>query len=245
MAEFVLSQLREGYTEIVLNRPERRNALIQPLGAELRDAIHAASAPDAPAVILLRGEGGAFCSGLDLKAMNADPAPPWRAQQGETMRALHVGLFECPKVIVGALEKYAINAGAALALACDLLVAGDESYLQVGEVQQGIAAPNNLAWLRARFSEATAANIVYSGRKLYGPELVAMGVALRSVPEGTVLDAARELCAELAGYPAAGILNSKAIMRALGPVKDAGEWFATAATSGPHRGSGGPLPPVR
>ena len=75
MAEFVRSDLHDGYTEIALNRPERRNALIEPLGAELRDAIRAAGAPDAPAVILLRGEGGAFCSGLDLKALNADPPP--------------------------------------------------------------------------------------------------------------------------------------------------------------------------
>jgi enoyl-CoA hydratase/carnithine racemase len=245
MAEFVLSDARPGYTEIALNRPERRNALIQPLGAELRDAVVAASAAEAPAVILLRGEGGAFCSGLDLKAMNAEPPPAWRSEQGATMRELHVALFECPKVLVCALEKYAINAGAALALACDLVVVGEEAYLQVGEVQQGIAAPNNVAWLSARFSEATAANIVYSGRRIRGPELVSMGVALRSVADGDVLSSARELAAELASYPPAGILNSKAIMRALGPVKDAREWFATAATAGPHRVSGGPLPPVR
>ncbi|MCA9843644.1 MAG: enoyl-CoA hydratase/isomerase family protein [Dehalococcoidia bacterium] len=245
MTELVRSSIHDGYTEIVLNRPERRNALIQPLGAELRDAVLAASGDDSPAVVLLRGEGGAFCSGLDLKAMNADPPPAWRAEQGATMRELHVALYECPKVIVCALEKYAINAGAALALGCDLIVVGEQSYLQVGEVQQGIAAPNNVAWLSARFSEATAASIVYSGRRIPGPELVLMGVALRSVPEAEVLQSARELCAELAGYPPAGILNSKAIMRALGPVKDAKEWFATAATAGPHRGSGGPLPPVR
>jgi enoyl-CoA hydratase/carnithine racemase len=115
----------------------------------------------------------------------------------------------------------------------------------VGEVQQGIAAPNNIAWLRARFSESVAASIAYSGRRIPGPELVAMGVALRAVPDGEVLSSARELCVELASYPAAGILNSKAAMRAFSPVTDANEWFSRAAMSMPHRGSGGPLPPVR
>ena len=62
------------------------------------------------------------------------------------MRA-HSALFNCTKPIVGALERYAINGGAALAIARDYLVAGEQAFLQVGEVQIGMAAPYNMAWL--------------------------------------------------------------------------------------------------
>jgi enoyl-CoA hydratase/carnithine racemase len=242
---YIETEQHDGYTEVILNRPERRNAIIQPLAAELRDTLRRLATDTSRAVILLRGAGGSFSSGLDLREMNADPAPAWRAEHPSTWRDTQVALFECPQTVVCALERYAINAGAALALGCDLMVAGDESYLQVAEVQQGVAAPMNLAWLRARFSEHLAARIALSGRRLLGPELVTLGIALQSVPEAQVLDTARTLCAELAGYPPAGLLNSKSALRALSHVTDPHAWFSLPARHMPHTRAAGPLPRVR
>ncbi|HCG69775.1 MAG TPA: enoyl-CoA hydratase/isomerase family protein, partial [Gammaproteobacteria bacterium] len=51
----------------------------------------------------------------------------------------HRALFECATPIIGAMERYAINGGAALAIACDYLIVGEEAFLQVGEVQIGMA----------------------------------------------------------------------------------------------------------
>ena len=103
----------EGWAEIVLNRPARRNAINGPLGERLADAFRTVAADDGVQAVLLRGAEGAFCSGLDLKGFNADPAPEWLPRFNAIWRAAHKAIFECPKPIVAALERYAINGGAA------------------------------------------------------------------------------------------------------------------------------------
>jgi len=236
----VLVERRGAVAEIVLNRPERKNAVTGPLAVALRDAVLDVSADSSISVVLLRGAGGAFCSGLDLKEFNADPRPHWAVGFQESWVGAHAALFDCPKTIVGALERYAINGGGALALACDLLVAGRESYLQVGEVQQGIGAPMNLAWLAARHSEAVAARLALTGERVAGDDLLRMGVAYAAVEDGDVLTAARELCDRLAAFPASGPAAIKKTLRTLSPGMTGAEWFPkAAAANGRRSGSGG------
>ena len=122
----------EGWGEVVMNRPDVKNAINGPLGEGLAAALNRANEDPEINVVVLRGAGGAFCSGLDLKAFNAEPEPEWLARFNQIWRGAHRALFECQKPIIGALERYAINGGAALALAADLLVAGESAYVQVG-----------------------------------------------------------------------------------------------------------------
>ena len=203
----------EGWAELILNRPERKNAVTGPLGIELARQVNVLAADDDVRVILLRGAEGAFCSGLDLKEFNADPPPDWLSDFAKIWRSVHRALFNCSKPIVGALERYAINGGAALALACDLLVVGEEAFLQVGEVQQGMAAPYNVAWLNLRHSEAVAAQIALVGRRLHGRELVGLGAAYSCVPDEEVVGHATALAEQLAGYPSGALARIKAGLR--------------------------------
>ena len=114
--------------------------------------------------------------------------------------------------MIGALERYAINGGAALALACDLLVAGDEAFLQVGEVQIGMAAPYNMAWLSLRHSEQVMAQVALVGDRLVGESLVALGLAVSASSDP--LAGARDLARRLADYPDGGLVRIKAGLRA-------------------------------
>ena len=225
-----------GWAEVILNRPARRNAINGPLGECLADTLRAVDADDDARLVLLRGADGAFCSGLDLKSFNAVPAPDWLPRFNTTWRGVHKALFECRKPIVAALERYAINGGAALALAADLLIVGETAFLQVGEVKMGMAAPYNTAWLRLRHSENVTAKLTITGRRFPGRELAELGVAYRSVGDGAVVDTARELAQELAGYPAGALQRIKATMRAYSPT-DADAWFdcATNVAAGSRR----------
>ena len=216
-----------GWREIKLNRPETRNAINGPLGEGLAEALLAADADDAVHAVLLCGAEGAFCSGLDLEQFNAEPAPDWLPRFGEIWRGAHRALFQCRKPVVVALERFAINGGAALALAADLLVVGDGAFLQVGEVRVGMAAPYNMAWLQLRQSEAVIARLTLTGRRFLGPELVQMGVAHESVADDAVLSRARELTAEVAGFPGGAATRIKRLMRGYASV-DADEWFDRA-----------------
>lgn len=147
-----------GVAEVVLNRPHRRNALDTGAIAELTELLRALAERDDVAAVLLRGAAGFFCSGLDIKEIDV-AEPPLAA-----WIALHEALAALPVPVIAALAGGAINAGAALALASDLLVAGDTAYLQINEAAMGLAAPVNAAWLTLRHPPAVAAQLLLSCR---------------------------------------------------------------------------------
>ena len=223
---------------IVLNRPERRNALTGPLADQFGDALEQLHQDDDITVIVLRGAGDAFCSGLDLKEFGQDPQPAWVADFPAKWRRVHRQLFDSDRIIVGALQRAAVNGGAALALACDFLVAGNGSFLQVGEIQQGMAAPMNMAWLRLRFDESLTARLVLLGDRVPGPELVRLGVAYQSVPGDQVLAATTDLAERLAAHDPNGVRRIKTSLRRTVVTESAEEWFARALAADPLRGAG-------
>jgi enoyl-CoA hydratase/carnithine racemase len=234
----VLVSVDDGVASIILNRPARKNAITGPMMDRLAEAFREAAVRDDVGAVLFHGADGGFCSGLDLGEYNADPPPDWLPTSLDSLVAAHRAIYACPVPVVGALERFAINGGAAFALACDLLVAGQTAFLQVGEIRQGLAAPMNLAWLLARRPASVAEQLTLTGRRFTGPDLHRLGVALDVVADDGVLDAARVLATEIASYPRVGARMIKATTRALyeggGPAGD-DDWFDLAR-------SGNPLP---
>ena len=220
--------------EVMLNRPERKNAITGPFGEQLADALEDLQQDQQVQALLLHGAGGAFCSGLDLNAFNAEPEPAWVAGFQASWRRAHNALFNCNKPIVGALERYAINGGAALAIACDYLIAGEQAFLQVGEVQIGMAAPYNMAWLNLRHSERVIAEVTLIGDRLPAAELVRLGLVNESVADDQVLLTARALCQRFADFPVGTPQKIKIGMRAR--VSDSADaWFERhTAVAGPR-----------
>ncbi|MBB2917807.1 enoyl-CoA hydratase/isomerase family protein [Cupriavidus alkaliphilus] len=208
----VLLQRHAGWAELVLNRPARRNAIDMALARALGDAIETLAADDSVRAVLLRGADGGFCSGLDLQALQAEAgglaafAPVWER--------VHQGLRQSRKAWVVALERHAINGGAALALAGDLLVCGAGAFLQIGEIRLGMAAPRNAEWLALRHAEAVAARLCLLGDRVPAPELLRLGIATEMVDDTQVLDRARGLAATIGGFPADGVAAIKGGMRA-------------------------------
>jgi enoyl-CoA hydratase/carnithine racemase len=210
--------------EVILNRPERKNAIVGPLGRGLAAGVAMLDADPEVQAIVLRGAGGSFCSGLDLAAFNDTPEPEWLPDFQRIWRDAHRALFDCATPVIGAMERYAINGGAALAIACDYLVVGEEAFLQVGEVQIGMAAPYNMAWLNLRHSEAVIAQVTLVGDRIKGPELVRLGLATTCVPDAQVETEAAALAKRLACFPAGTTSKIKRGMRArLGETAD--QWF--------------------
>jgi enoyl-CoA hydratase/carnithine racemase len=228
---------RDGVAVIELNRPERKNAIIPPMLDELAAHVEAAGADPGIRVVLLCGAGGAFCSGLDLTEYNAEPPPTWMATAGESIRAAHAALGACPHPIVVALERYAINGGAAFALAGDLIVSGRTSWLQIAEVRLGMNAPMNLAWLVARYPMSTVLQIVLTGDRIHGPDLHRLGIAHEVVDDDAVRIRAEELATMIAGFPdgSARRLKSSAFRLAdeLAGTPASSDWFARAAELAP------------
>ena len=95
--EPVLIERHGARANLILNRPAKRNALTGPMMAALRDAVDALASDESVQAILLLGAGGAFCSGLDLKAMNTEPRPEWVASMPKVWRETNIALARCAK----------------------------------------------------------------------------------------------------------------------------------------------------
>jgi len=228
----VLATRHEGWGEIVLNRPDRRNALAPETAKALRECLSDLLAGGAR-VLLLRGEGGTFCSGLDIDLFQGGAGAAWAADWTGFHRDLHA----CPAVVICALERYAINAGAALALGSDLMVAGEGAILTVGEAAIGMHAPMNLAWLRLKAPEAVAAQLALGAGRMAGPDLHRLGLAWALVPDAEVQDHARAAAIRMAGWPAGTLAGIKAALRR--PLPEGGDVF-DAVQARPGQGGAAP-----
>lgn len=203
MGEFTIIEKHDGWAEVVFNRPSRKNALIPGMAKEIAEAVTGLSQQRDVAAIVLRGAEGAFCSGIDLKVLQAKEGDPdyhgsWDA---EAVREMHYALYRSSKPIVAALERFAINAGAALIFACDLVVAGESSFLQIGEIQQGSDIPMNAGWLSVRSSESVLARLSLMGDRVSSEELLQLQLITEIVPDTEVLKRVRELAGRLSSFP--------------------------------------------
>lgn len=220
MAEYSDIILNDGVGELILNRPAQRNSLIGPLVWELQMGFASLNQDESCRAIIIRGAEGYFCAGLDLKAFSEDPAPAWREDFPDDWARFHEQIFLSNKPVIGALERFAIAGGSALALACDFLIVGKGAFLHVAEVERGMFAPLNVAWLQLRHGYAKALELGLLGERHYGERLNELGVATRCVNDDLVLDAARETAARLASFSPTAVRRLKKGMRRATGVDD-------------------------
>lgn len=201
----------DGWAELILNRPERRNAIVPETVDLLSAGLADLASDDTVRAVLLRGESGVFCSGLDLQDS------PTGEEFARAWTALHTILAAFPAVLVGALEKAAVAGGASLALACDLLVVGRNAFLSVPEVEMGRSAPMNVAWLSYKFGAGAALQAVLTGRRYGAEALLAAGIAHEVVPADEVRPRAEQLAAVIAGYRRDTLVRLKQSVRDAAP----------------------------
>ena len=204
--ESVLLQHRGAVAEVIINRPTRRNALTVGVMVALREVFTGLGGSEARAVVL-RGADGFFCSGLDTAEM--DPGAPAL----EMWSSVHYALAAVEIPVVACLQGGAINAGAALALACDLVVAGQSSYIQMMEAAMGVDPPMNAAWLALRHPAGVGMQLALSCRPFRGYDLLRLGIALDVLPDDDVLGHTRELASRIASYPGSGGSSTKGTLR--------------------------------
>lgn len=135
MTTATLYEVRDGAAWITLNQPERRNAVGDVMVAELLAHVDAALADPGVRMLVLTGNGPAFCAGADLKAGGMRPAddgtePPF-------VRLLKA-LWHAPKPVIGRINGHAFGGGLGLVAACDLVVASSAAKFSFSEVRIGV-----------------------------------------------------------------------------------------------------------
>lgn len=215
MADLVRTELlRDGIHAVVLNRPDKRNALSIALMTELCDTVEALSADDAVRVIVLRGEGPAFCAGLDL-VEGADTSKAH--ESAELVARMLIAVAESPKVVIAAAHGAAVAGGAGLLMACDLAVASGDLRTGFPEVRRGLVAGIVMTLLRRRVLERDARELLLTGALIDAERALDMGLVNRVVTPDTLVPAAELLALDiLEGAPGA-VARTKALFQSLWP----------------------------
>ncbi|HRX01057.1 MAG TPA: enoyl-CoA hydratase-related protein, partial [Cyclobacteriaceae bacterium] len=127
--KFIKYELSNGIATITLNRPEVYNALNDAITYELQDAFKQVARDAEARVVVLTGEGKAFCSGQDLKAVSGSEKRSFLQSLHKRYNPLITLMQTLPKPIICRLNGVAAGAGCSIALACDLIIAAEEATL--------------------------------------------------------------------------------------------------------------------
>jgi methylglutaconyl-CoA hydratase len=180
---------QEDVTTITLNRPERRNAMTPAMQSELIAALNAASA-GASRVVVLRGAGEAFCSGLDLSALQAmhnKSAADHRAD-AERIATLFRTLYELPKPTIAAVHGPAIAGGTGLATICDFTIATVGARFGYTEARIGFVPALVSAFLALQIGDKKTRDLLLTARLFDAAEAHRLGL-VNQVVEPAELDA--------------------------------------------------------
>jgi enoyl-CoA hydratase len=200
---------RDGAVLVVtIDRPQAKNAIDTAAAEGIGAAMEQLDTDDSLFVGVLTGAGGVFSAGMDLKAFLAGEKPhvPGRG---------FAGLVERPpaKPLIAAVEGPALAGGFEIALACDLIVAGEGASFGLPEVRRGLlAGGGGLLRLPRKAGLPRATEWALTGDRISAADAHAAGVVNRLVPAGQALEAALELARQIAGNGPLAVQGTKRIL---------------------------------
>jgi enoyl-CoA hydratase len=186
-------------TTVLLDRPERRNAVDRATAEALADAFRAFDADRAASVGVLHGEHGSFCAGADLKAIAEGTPNRVEAEGDGPMGPTRLVLG---KPVIAAISGHAVAGGLELALWCDLRIVEEDAVLGVFCRRFGVPLiDGGTVRLPRLIGLSRALDLILTGRPVHADEALAIGLANRVVPRGQARAAAERLAHELAALP--------------------------------------------
>ena len=206
---------------VTLNRPEAMNAIDDELPGLLEAAIKAAEADPGVHVIVLSGNGTAFCAGYDLKYyaegngngqatqdMPWDPMKDYAFMWANTQKFM--AIFRCLKPVICKVHGYAVAGGSDIALCADMIVMGEEA--RIGYMPTRVwGCPTTAMWVY-RLGPEKAKRMLFTGDKITGREAAAMGLVLEAVPEAALDARVEALAARMATVPVNQLVMQKMVV---------------------------------
>ena len=189
---------REGPVAIVsFNRPDSLNAIEAGIRADILAAINEVNADDSIRVVILTGEGRAFCAGADLAERPAEGFNVEDLLNKEYKPAL-MGITCAPKPWISAVNGAAAGIGSAFAMNCDLTVMADNAYLYQAFAAIGLIPDGGATWHLARtVGRKKAYELIALGEKLKADQCLELGLCNRVVPADELMEEAMSLAQEL------------------------------------------------
>lgn len=198
--ETILYDVRDQIAEIRFNRPERLNAVVTQFYDELRAALDRAEQDRDVRVVLLTGEGRAFCVGADLKEHKSGKRSAFDRHQ-----YILAGQLACKRIndlskpVVAAVNGYALGAGAEMAIVSDFLVMAASAKIGLPEVSIGTFIGGGVTFVLPRLvGLAKARELVFLGEHVDGNEAWRIGLATRVFPDEQFMTHSRAFARHLA-----------------------------------------------
>lgn len=204
----------DGVATIELARPEKLNAMSSSMFTELGDAAEQAASDPGIRVVLVRGEGRAFCAGLDVTLLGqlaGTRGARFRSFARNAQRPFLL-LSQMEKPTVAAVQGHAIGSGFQLALACDLRVIAEDARFAMLEVKYGIIPDlGGVEHLTRLVGPAMAKELVWTGRDVYAKEAEKLGLANHVVPAATLNEQVDAYVRELVTSPPIPVSMTKSL----------------------------------
>lgn len=226
MSGVLLTRTEGRVRTIVLNRPEKKNALSDELAWGVVRAVQEAQADDSVWVIAITGVGDAFCSGLDLSPAEGPGASPltdldqFLDDVGWVGRFLTVMRLECDKPVVGGINGVAVGAGLSLAMATDVRIAAKSARLIAGYPRIGASPDGGLSWtLSQAIGYERAMRFLLENRTVDGEEAYRLGMVGEVVADNAFAERLSEYCQMLAERsPITARLTKRTLVKATTPI---------------------------
>ena len=206
--------MSENIARIVLNRPEKRNALDGALVEKIKTELAAAAADANVRVIVITGEGADFCSGADLAELRAiagnGPRENLASARAIGEIFLAIRRHRCP--VVAAVHGRALAGGCGLATACDLVLAAESAQFGYPEVNIGFVPAMVMALLRRQVAEKRAFELLTLGGVIGAREAMSIGLVNAVFPDGSFDDDVHAFVDRLARKPATAVSMAKSLL---------------------------------
>jgi 2-(1,2-epoxy-1,2-dihydrophenyl)acetyl-CoA isomerase len=203
---------------VILNRPQKRNAIDIELRIALAEAIESADRDPTVRVIILTGAGHVFCSGGDISTMKRMPVEPALERINLAQRVIRA-IWNTPKPVLAAVEGSAYGAGTALAAACDRVVAANDAKFATIFTNVGLAGDmGTFVSLPARVGAARARQMLMLPTPISAAEALEMGLIDALAEPGQALESARRDARRLAAGPSRAYGVIKALLADPGTV---------------------------
>jgi len=212
----VITEERGRVGIVTLNRPDRLNALGEPMDSEMREAIEAYNQDQAIGAIVLTGSGRAFCAGADIGGW--DRTIQQTEEKGERPRLRGRGedwvhFIQRSKPVICAINGVSIGVGLTITLPCDVRIASENARLSMRFVRVGVMPELASTRLLADIVGLThALELILSGRIINAQEAGRIGLVNRVVPQEALLGAAVETAAEIAFNPGESLAAVKRLV---------------------------------
>lgn len=226
------SETRDGFVQVTLNRPERRNAFDRLMIDELYQAFVEIGKTRSVRGVILTGAGPVFCAGADLQWMGADSVTMVEARRdAESLLELLQAIDACPCPVIGKVQGSAFGGGIGLIAACDIVVARADAMLAFGEVRVGLVPAVIAPFVLRKTGSSFLRRYGLTGEP-FSASIAKEAGLVHEVVEPSALDDCVDHVAELVNCSAPGaVRETKALLRTLGTLSEDEQWKLAVETN--------------